>query len=207
MWQDVKTSATGSPYRLDERRGRPQLRAQLAVGRGEPARGEAVAARRPHERRCSAAAGRASLFLDAEARHEFGKRLEREPDGAARLDRLRRRQVPDRRLRLRPRQGRGARRPRPARPPHRATAAGRAWRLRDVLPTSYDYATGTATNSLSTMSLSPSGRELDAELSYGSACSTARHGSAATCSTAASRDTSPTSPDDVGAAVRFSLGF
>ena len=51
VWQDVKTSATGSPYRLTS----------IAVDRGfgrnwlslghQPAGGEAVAARRPHERR------------------------------------------------------------------------------------------------------------------------------------------------------------
>ena len=58
---------------LDQRRRRPQLRAQLAVARHQPARGEAVAARRAHERMCSAAAARPRLFLDAEARHDFGK--------------------------------------------------------------------------------------------------------------------------------------
>jgi len=36
-----------------------------------------------------------------------------------------------------------------------------------MLPTSYDYATGIATDSLTKMSLSPSGRELDqSELDY-----------------------------------------
>src|SRR5262249_25623218 len=37
-----------------------------------------------------------------------------------------------------------------------------------LLPTSYDYATETATDTLSHFSLSPNGREVDAELSYGS---------------------------------------
>lgn len=36
-----------------------------------------------------------------------------------------------------------------------------------TLPTAYDYATASATTSTSRMSLTPSGRELDAELSYG----------------------------------------
>ena len=38
-----------------------------------------------------------------------------------------------------------------------------------MLPTAYDYSTGTATSSLSRFSLTPTGREIDAELSYGSA--------------------------------------
>ena len=36
-----------------------------------------------------------------------------------------------------------------------------------LLPTAYDYTTATATNTISRFSLTPSGREVDAELSYG----------------------------------------
>jgi hypothetical protein len=39
--------------------------------------------------------------------------------------------------------------------------------LATMLPTGYDYATGLTTNGLQRLSLSPSGREIDAELSYG----------------------------------------
>ncbi len=35
-----------------------------------------------------------------------------------------------------------------------------------LLPTSYDYASQSETNSLERLSFTPSGRELDAELSY-----------------------------------------
>ncbi len=36
-----------------------------------------------------------------------------------------------------------------------------------MLPTGYDYTTGLATSGTQRLSLSPSGREIDAELSYG----------------------------------------
>ena len=36
-----------------------------------------------------------------------------------------------------------------------------------MLPTSYDYSTGLATDTLQRMSMSPSGREVDGELGYG----------------------------------------
>jgi hypothetical protein len=37
-----------------------------------------------------------------------------------------------------------------------------------MLPTAFDYSTMTATDSWTTYSLTPSGREIDTELSYGS---------------------------------------
>ena len=41
-----------------------------------------------------------------------------------------------------------------------------------LLPTGYDYATESATTTLSRFSLSPSGREIDGELSYGTGVGT-----------------------------------
>ena len=76
-----------------------------------------------------------------------------------------------------------------------------------LLPTAYDYSTETATDSLSRFSLTPSGREIDAELSYGSACSAATAGSAANLFARRQPGHISDSQNDVGAAIRFSLGF
>ena len=75
------------------------------------------------------------------------------------------------------------------------------------LPTSYDYATGIATSSLSTMSLSPSGRELDAELSYGSALLGGKAWIGGNLFYRRQPGNIAAAPDDKGAALRFSLGF
>jgi len=76
-----------------------------------------------------------------------------------------------------------------------------------MLPTSYDYVTDTATETLSRMSLRPSGREFDAELSYGSTFL----GGNAWLGTNLYYRRQPghiaSVPDDKGAAIRFSLGF
>jgi hypothetical protein len=76
-----------------------------------------------------------------------------------------------------------------------------------MLPTSYDYSTGLATDTLTRMSLRPSGREIDSELSYGSSL---RGGNAWVGGNLFYRRDPghiANSPDDVGAAIRFSLGF
>ena len=74
-----------------------------------------------------------------------------------------------------------------------------------MLPTGYDYATGTATRSVEFLGFAPSGRELDAEISYstfvgggwlGANLYGRRHpGHVASAS------------PDLGAAIRYSLGF
>ena len=76
-----------------------------------------------------------------------------------------------------------------------------------MLPTAYDYATGTATSSLSRMSLTPSGREVDAELSYGSSLlgGNAWLGGNLFYRRQPGHIAEP--HDDIGAALRFSLGF
>jgi hypothetical protein len=76
-----------------------------------------------------------------------------------------------------------------------------------MLPTGYDYSTQSVTSSLSRVSLSPSGREVDAELSYGSGV----FGDAGWIGGNLFLRREPghiaKSDDDYGAAIRFTLGF
>jgi hypothetical protein len=76
-----------------------------------------------------------------------------------------------------------------------------------MLPTSYDYATGLATDSLTKMSLSPSGRELDAELSYGSNLFAGNGWLGGNLFYRRQPGHIASADDDVGAAIRFTLGF
>ncbi|MEO7276598.1 MAG: S8 family peptidase [Sphingomicrobium sp.] len=76
-----------------------------------------------------------------------------------------------------------------------------------LLPTGYDYATETATSALRTMSLRPSGREMDGELSYGS---TVLGGNAYLGGNLFYRRQPghiAAAPGDAGAALRFTVGF
>jgi hypothetical protein len=75
------------------------------------------------------------------------------------------------------------------------------------LPTSWDYANSTASDSFSRMSLSPSGRELDAELSYGLSVLSGKAWMGGNLFYRRDPGHIATSPDDVGAAIRLSLGF
>ena len=206
MWQEVRTSATGSPYnwasvsvdrnfgktwasaslsRLDEKQSLLGGRMGSALGGG----------------------GASSLFLDLEARRELGSGWSaalmarrgwtdfaggRFQTGAygfdvAKLGLLNQ----DDRLGFRLAQ------------PLRVESGG----FRMMLPTAYDYDTGLATSSLSRFSLSPSGRELDAELSYGSAL----FGNAGWIGGNLFVRRQPghvaSADEDYGAAVRFTLGF
>jgi hypothetical protein len=74
-----------------------------------------------------------------------------------------------------------------------------------MLPTGYSYETQTATHSLNRLSLSPSGREIDAELSY----STPVAGGWLGGNLFARRQPGhiADADADVGAAIRFTLGF
>ena len=76
-----------------------------------------------------------------------------------------------------------------------------------LLPTSYDYTTGLATDTLSTMSLRPSGRELDAELSYGSTLIGGNAWLGGNLFIRRQPGNIASMPMDTGAALRFSLGF
>ena len=75
------------------------------------------------------------------------------------------------------------------------------------LPVAYDYTTGSATTGFRTMSLRPSGREIDTELSYGSSL---LGGNAWLGGNLFYRNQPGHIADaapDAGAAVRFTLGF
>jgi len=75
------------------------------------------------------------------------------------------------------------------------------------LPTSFDYTTGIASNAYSTMSLRPSGRELDTELSYGSNLFDGNAWLGGNLFYRRQPGHIASASDDVGAAVRLSLGF
>jgi hypothetical protein len=76
-----------------------------------------------------------------------------------------------------------------------------------LLPTAYDYSTETATSSLSRFSLTPSGREVDAELSYGSAVIGGKGWLGANVFARRQPGHIADARNDVGAAIRFTLGF
>jgi hypothetical protein len=76
-----------------------------------------------------------------------------------------------------------------------------------MLPTSYDYFTQTATDSFQTMSLTPSGREVDGEVSYGKDLLDGNAWLGGNLFYRRDPGHIANSPNDVGAAIRFSLGF
>ena len=77
--------------------------------------------------------------------------------------------------------------------------------LATVLPTGYDYATGLTTSGMQRLSLSPDGREVDAELSYGTRLGSGWIGG----NLYARRNAGHVAGagPDVGAAVRTSFAF
>ena len=74
-----------------------------------------------------------------------------------------------------------------------------------LLPTGYDYATETATSSLEFLSFRPSGREIDAELSYSTGLGSGWLGANVFARRQPGHIAS--ADPDLGAAIRFSLGF
>jgi hypothetical protein len=76
-----------------------------------------------------------------------------------------------------------------------------------MLPTAYDYDTQTATSSLSRFSLTPSGREVDAELSYGTDVLGDAGWIGGNLFVRREPGHIADSKDDYGAAIRFTLGF
>jgi hypothetical protein len=206
VWQDVTTSATGSPYRY------ASIAADRTIGRNWLSLGLSRL-----EEKQSLLGGRlagllggggaTSMFLDAEARHDFGGgwsssltarrgwtdfaggRFQTGGYGfnLAKLGILSAKDS----LGLRIAQ------------PLRVEKGGVAM----MLPTSYDYATGTATDSLSRLSLTPSGREIDAELSYGSSLLGGNAWLGGNLFYRRQPGHIASGPNDVGAAIRFSLGF
>jgi hypothetical protein len=204
VWQQSKTSATGSPYRwtsvsVDKRFGnswvsggisRLDEKQTLLGGRMGQALG---------------GGGSSSLFLDLEARRNLGSgwsaglnarrgwtsfgagKFESGAYGAdlAKLGVL----GSADRLGLRVSQ------------PLRIESGG----FNMLLPTSYDYATQTATSSWTNYSLTPTGREVDAELSYSTQVGRGWLGGNLFVRKQPGHIAS--ADDDYGAAIRFTLGF
>jgi hypothetical protein len=74
-----------------------------------------------------------------------------------------------------------------------------------MLPTSYDYATESETNTMSRLSFTPSGREIDAELGYST--SLGRGWLGANLFARRQPGHIASADPDLGAAIRYSLGF
>jgi hypothetical protein len=205
VWQEVRTSTVEAPYRwtsltVDRRFGdrtwasiglsKLDERRTLLGGRLGPLFGDS---------------GSRSLFLDLEARRDFGNGWSatlmgrrgwtdfasgRFQTGAYSLDlaKFGLLNVGDR-FGLRLSQ------------PLRVEKGGIAM----MLPTSYDYATASETNTLERLSFTPSGREIDAELSYSTQLGRGWFG---TNLYARRQPGHIASADpDLGAAIRYSLGF
>jgi hypothetical protein len=206
VWQEVKTTATGSPYRLttisaDHSFGRNWLsfgisrldeKQTLLGGRMTGVLG---------------GGGASTTFFDAETRHNFkdgwtsslsarrgwtdfaGGKFQ---TGAYAFD-LAKLGV------LSNHDTFGLRLAQPLRVEHGGFAM--------MLPTAYDYVTETATDSLSRMSMSPSGREIDAELSYGSTLLDGNAWFGGNLYYRRQPGHIANAPADAGAAIRFTLGF
>jgi hypothetical protein len=204
VWQDVATRAAGSPYRLTS----------IGVDKAFGSTWVSAAMSRLAERNtllggmigpALGGGGSATLFLDLEARRALGNgwsaslagRRGWTSFGAGRfqsdayaMDLTKDGLFGGDRVGLRISQ------------PLRIASGGFA----TMLPTAYDYATLSTTNTLERFSLSPSGREIDGELSYGRGVL----GSGWVGGNLFLRRQPghiARAPDDVGAAVRFSLGF
>ena len=206
VWQDIKTTATGSPYRLstvalDKSLGRSWLslgysrldeKQTLLGGRMSPLLG---------------GGGSSTSFLDAELRHDFGGGWTSSlagrrgwtdfaggqfETGAYSFDIVKSRV-------LWRGDSIGLRIAQPLRIEHGG--------FRMMLPTSWNYLTTTADDTLTSMSMSPSGREIDGELSYGSSMLDGSGWLGGNLYLRRDPGHIATMPTDVGAALRFSLAF
>jgi len=206
VWQDVKTSATGSPYRFasisaDRRFGSNWL--SLGLSRLE----EKQSLLGGRLSNVLGGGGATTLFLDAEARHDFGGgwmstltarrgwtdfTQGKFQTGAYAVDLVKSGVLSSR-------DSLGFRLSQPLRVEHGGFAM--------MLPTSYDYSTGTATDTLSRLSLRPTGREVDAELSYGRTLIGDNAWLGANLFYRRQPGHIASLPDDKGAAIRFSLSF
>jgi hypothetical protein len=207
VWQEVKTSATGSPYRWTSISADRSFGSKNWVSLGMSRLEERQTLLGGRMSNVLGGGGATSLFLDLEARRDFGNGW-----GA---DLMARRGWTDfssgkfqtdaysfdltktgvlgsqDRIGLRFAQ------------PLRIESGG----LGMMLPTSYDYTTETAASTYSTMSLTPSGRELDTELSYGSSLLDGNAWIGGNLFYRRQPGHIASASGDVGAAVRFSLGF
>jgi hypothetical protein len=206
VWQDIRTSATGSPYRwtsvaVDRSFGSNWL----SAGIGNLNEKQTLLGGRMGN--SLGGGGASTMFLDLEARRDIGNGWSASVSGRRGwtsfaggqfqsgaygfdLTKLGLFGASDR-LGLRLSQ------------PLRIERGGFAM----LLPTAYDYGTQTATNSLVTYSLAPSGREVDAELSYGSTVLSGGGWIGGNLFMRRQPGHFAAADDDYGAAIRFSLGF
>jgi hypothetical protein len=205
VWQDVATTATGSPYKLmavavDKRLGRTWLSGGISrLDEHQTLLGGRLGG-------ALGGGGSTSLFLDLEARREFGNgwsaslasRRGWTSFGAGKFQSdayavdLAKTGLLSGNDRI------GFRLAQPL----RIATGGFA----TMLPTAYNYSTMQATNSLERFSLSPTGRELDAELSYGRPVT----GSGWLGGNLFMRRQPghiAAADNDLGGAIRFTLGF
>jgi hypothetical protein len=206
VWQPVLTRASGSPYRwtsigVDRELGRNTLTANLSrLDEKETLLGGRLGS-------ALGSAGSSSLFLDLDARHDFG--------GGWSAGATARRGWTDFSTGkfqtsaysfdlaklgvLGSGDSLGLRLSQPLRVENGGLAL--------MLPTAYDYSTGLATDSLTRMSLTPSGREMDAELSYGSSLFGGNGWLGGNLFYRRQPGHIANVDDDLGAAIRFTLGF
>ncbi|GAA4709009.1 S8 family peptidase [Sphingomonas lutea] len=206
VWQEIETSATGSPYRWTS----------LALDRTFGATSLSGGISRLEERQSLlggrmgamlGGGGSTSFFVDLEARRELGRGWSagvsarrgwtdfaagRFQTGAYGFD-LAKLGVLGAHDRL------GLRIAQPLRVERGGFAA--------LLPTAYDYATTSATHSVTHMSLAPSGREIDGEISYGSTLFGGRGLLGGNLFYRRQPGHIANSRDDAGAAIRFTLGY
>jgi hypothetical protein len=206
VWQPVLTRASGSPYRwtsigVDRKLGRNTLSANLSrLEEKDTLLGGRLS-------NALGGGGSSSLFVDLDARHDFGGGWSAGASARrgwtdfstgkfqtsaysfdlAKLGVL----GSNDSLGLRVAQ------------PLRVESGGLAL----MLPTAYDYSTGIATDSLTRMSLTPSGREMDAELSYESNLFDGNGWLGGNLFYRRQPGHIASAGDDVGAVIRFTLGF
>ena len=206
VWQDVQTSATGSPYRytsvaVDHRFGPTSL--QLGLSRLD----EKQSLLGGRMSNALGGGGASTLFLDTEAKHDFGggwsatltarRGWTNFNTGKFQTDAyafdLAKAGLLGTNDRL------GVRVAQPLRIEHGGFAM--------MLPTSYDYWTGTATDTLTQMSLRPTGREIDGELSYGASWLDGSAWLGGNLFYRRDPGHIANSPGEAGAAIRFNLNF
>jgi hypothetical protein len=206
VWQEVKTSATGSPYRLTrvtvDRSFGPN---RLSAGLSRLEEKQSVLGGRMSD--VLGGGGSTTLFLDTEARRDFGEGWTAsltarrgwtsfaggkfQTDAYA-IDIIKSGVLGSG-------DTLGFRLAQPLRVEHGGFAL--------MLPTSYDYLTGLATDTMTHMSLTPSGREIDGEVSYGSTLFEGKAWIGANLFYRRDPGHIASLPDDAGAVIRFTLGF
>jgi hypothetical protein len=206
VWQDIRTSATGSPYKYSSvALDRSFARNWLSFGLSRLDEKQTLLGGRTSA--VLGGGGASTFFIDAEARHDLGRgwigaivarygwtnfQAGKFQTEAYALDLIKAGMFSaGDSFGLRVAQ------------PLRIHEGGFAL----MLPTSYDYATSAAADTLSRLSLSPSGREIDGELSYGSSLRGGKAWLGGNLFYRRQPGHIASLADDKGAAIRVSLSF